>query len=1016
MEKKNIIFGFCIFIMIFFCSLASAEWYSSNYTYRREINFTETGRIKEPIILNISTFCPGFCNGDYSDIAITYINETGSQYELDFEFLDTFFEQDPSTADVIYTHFILPNSSNTVYVYYNSSTATAKNGSVFVYYSSFETESGSSNTWSDWSVHNTARLMQIEVNSSGAYRGNNLVKKQSGTNSAACHFFPTDTPYEYWVEGMIYVDPQGLDQSMYVGDSNQGGCESESSNDNEIGAMSTTSNVFYQYLTQFQRPTTQNHSNNTWQSYRNHIRTGVNEGYINDILVLNQTSPVHSPGGIQQVKIGFGHGSGGHAGGRQMLFDEMRIGTSEFRSYSTLNTIGVGDAQMEAGGFEVTSARIINDSFQDYGLSIVEFTDFFYIQANVTDGGESVAGQECNYSVDDINHNFFNYGGNETLIGGNSVDLESDHESLGVYNDIVVFRVCHESTQSRPVEYYINNLIVPFDIIPAIQIPSCSTGFHEEVAQTSLYTGSDSLNVSVECSGCNIGQPMRVIGNIDTGTNIALVRQHQNFTDEMDYNTTTKYYEDIDALHSLTYGAKTINISCNQSTAEYLLNLTVLSIVPTVVFNEITVDDTIYDYTTNGTTVEAGKNITILGDCSGVIINITEMNITYENGTLIKTVADEVMSLNSSDLNVAGVYNTTLLCTNNGDAGLSSQSFTYQDTLDPTITWYTPTNANTTSIEENSTLSLRVDFSDPNLFGYNCTLTDPNSNKRYNYTRTDITGNYYTLQENIVPDVVGTWIMYCRVTDDHTKNKIKTYDYKVKDKDLTFTFDKIINKQITASNNVSIKYVSGGIVDDLVVNKQKDRYTFNYKLKKGSLLKTIKGARHEFKVYCDDIVYREKSQYPGHFVCPKSENWIDFQTPHLKNYKADCHKGYCDLTLYMDEVEDFTFQSIGGINQANETVTFQVTEQTNFLEVDLFECPNTVQGQIMLFALTFFLLGIYVVGLIFAPILSFLSGLAMLFMSTTWYTCQAYGGIFLAMIAFMMITVAIMKGFFKQYH
>jgi hypothetical protein len=166
-------------------------------------------------------------------------------------------------------------------------------------------------------------------------------------------------------------------------------------------------------------------------------------------------------------------------------------------------------------------------------------------------------------------------------------------------------------------------------------------------------------------------------------------------------------------------------------------------------------------------------------------------------------------------------------------------------------------------------------------------------------------------------------------------------------------------------------------------------------------------------------VYREKSKYTAHFICPVTKNWLDFESPDVNKYDVkSCGDDCYDVLLYSKPVDVISFNSIGGLNIVNEEITFDVINAPasyNMTDALAFgTCPSTKDN------FTFYII-VYVIFMIIAYFTyrlnfypgSIFSGFVLAYMSYSIMACNFWIGAFLIIMSFLFMIFAAAKAFLK---
>lgn len=637
--------------------------------------------------------------------------------------------------------------------------------------------------------------------------------------------------------------------------------------------------------------------------------------------------------------------------------------------------------------------------------------DLFMILVNATFQNVSDGSSSCNYSAVNISHQFFSYGENVTLTGSNTFEFTSDHPQENGLYDLLTFDVCRVDTIKRRIEFYINDNATIYRTINKNVIPSCSVGTFQVNNVSTSYITSDNVNVSIRCPLCTASERVRIVKS-SIGSRIRLVRSQTAYTDSLDWNVTSMLYEDTEVMHGFeSTGTQTINITCNDTDTS--ISKTVGGILPISLVNEITIDGATSSIV-NGTTYEAGENYTFTGGCAGQSISFRQINLTYSNGTYIAGNNTNQLNINNSLLNFGYIFNITMFCRNNGNYSKTVKYVIINDTTNPVINWIDPVEANTSTKTMNESFQFQMTMYDKNLFSYDVEIFDSTAAKRFDYNATNINVSFKAIIESITPDKVGMWTINATVADGHTKKEIKDYKHKIVNPNIIFNFDRIKpNKQIE-TNNITIMYDGYYDLKSIKTENKKDRYVFEYEY---FLLedKFRLNVMHKYRVYCEDIIYMERSDYTAHFVCPVTMNWVDFESPSVLSYTVercgnDCFK--VDLTTLPDE--KIIFSSVGDINIVTETVMFNVTEAAEVftnstLRVD--RCPDSTEGQLALIIVCVIIMFFIWIGFVFKQnIIGFLSAIALIFVSLTLAACLLVMGYVLLGIGIVLLGVFLFRG------
>jgi len=984
MNKRYLIIIFSVVICLIMASMSfgAVSWYNTSYNLRKEINFMNKTRFNEVNIINLTTICGSNCQIDKDDVLMTYNNGT-DQSILNFEVLDSLYSQHPGTNKT-FAHFIMPDTTGSVLIYYNSTSEKQWNSSVFFYYNSFETLTGSSETWApQFEDCNSVRLFSITQDQ--AFTGKNGFKKTSGSNSAFSIAIAPGS--EFYVELMIMnqsgksVVPNN-DAGVGFKAKSGGTCDTETYLDNGVGIEYLNSaGTFRQYGDNTNDANCWKNNgvignSDVFHSMLIHSHDNYTETWFSGVLLDNETVNHLNPAtvgkfGIQSIQ------SPNWDISDMWIMDDLRASHNIFRSYHTVNPQSIGGEESLVSEIIIQEIILYNKTREKYGSTMNQFSDLFYIAVNTTIDGLPAENAQCNYTTSNLSHVFLHEGGNFTLDNSNSIELITQHVLNNGVHDLIRFEVCVESGTAKDIEYYVNDNITAFNIIPSESIPLCTSGFHNEINRTKEFLGLEEINISIRCNTCVGTHKMRIRDLNNNNVNLVLQRRRGILTDNLIYNASSKLFEDFEHLHNFFVSSNvmnnSINISCN--TTDSVLYIDVNPRFPVSIMNEIKVDDVIYSYKTNNTITQSGINYTILGSCNGLDIAFKQLNISYNgNGTLIKSVNDNFITLINNELDVEELYKTKLYCENTeGNFSVKVLTFWANDTIDPTIIWTVPNNANTTSFVFNTTNLLNIQFHDVNLFAFECNITNPNSVIQYSFNQTNINTTTYILNENIKPTIIGTWELNCLVTDDHTKKKIKDIPFNINNDDRSIMFDYVgiaSNRHIT-HDNITIFYTGTYDIDRTIVYKDIDRYKFGHEFYlMGDQWK--KEIKHKYKVKCNNIIYRENSDYIAHFICPDQRAWIDFQSDNVIRYEIDIDDDSATINMWTKPNAIIIFESLGGLNEIEETVKFEVTPVsiTGFINPNITNYNFSTTSNVILFLVfVFFYISLMALAITFKNVI-----------------------------------------------
>jgi hypothetical protein len=300
-----------------------------------------------------------------------------------------------------------------------------------------------------------------------------------------------------------------------------------------------------------------------------------------------------------------------------------------------------------------------------------------------------------------------------------------------------------------------------------------------------------------------------------------------------------------------------------------------------------------------------------------VTYNATKNNSIYScalyiNGLLNMTnssVLDNVISnfYIATMLNTTASYTWYVNCSFEAETAISGVYNYLFDDVQPFITWHSPNRLNTSIFDFNFTLN--VDATDDYLFRVNATIFAPNSSVIYNNYSGDImnTTNYSINQFfDTFLWVEGNYTVFIDTADSHTS---KYFDEEIKseekEKDKEYLLDlKHDDVTFKLGNSLGIKFI-----------KDFDRIKFEFDGK-------AKKEKKQFSIQpIEPLIKIQNSEYACHYVFGKY--WFDCEG--LENPIATLDKATNTLTIDFDMNTDKVItDSLGGLNENNETVIFQI--------------------------------------------------------------------------------------------
>jgi len=326
--------------------------------------------------------------------------------------------------------------------------------------------------------------------------------------------------------------------------------------------------------------------------------------------------------------------------------------------------------------------------------------------------------------------------------------------------------------------------------------------------------------------------------------------------------------------------------------------------------------------TINNTNLNVGYSITdTTGDDFVCILFVNDSNVNL----VLYPAVNTTLYLNYT-FPLDGIYKYYVRCQDVNTTTLrytGNYTYTY-DTTQPFISAITPNQDNTTVFNySNRNLNLNVSLTDDNLYKGNLTIYNSTGSVMYNNYTGDLTGNNSWLWNSTIDMSLwetGLYTMFIEATDSHTAkywDGVDNYNLDNDNKRLSFDMDdgNIIDITLIDSNKLEeFNYLS--------TTKTQDRYSFEFYLKDELPQNTyfvfnLKSGKK--------LDYIANSDYIGHFITGK--NWIDFEGVNgdFEFYKINDFEYNIKITL-IEKTKELIFNSLGGLNENNKTVTFNILE------------------------------------------------------------------------------------------
>jgi hypothetical protein len=384
------------------------------------------------------------------------------------------------------------------------------------------------------------------------------------------------------------------------------------------------------------------------------------------------------------------------------------------------------------------------------------------------------------------------------------------------------------------------------------------------------------------------------------------------------------------------------------------------------------------------------------------------------------------LTYNTSIFNLTGSQNTTYnwpttttqdgsyrICVDaNTNQSLYSRSYSQLFTIDntpPFMVWNFPSRIdNSSQCIVGDNCQIDVMLQDANLYGYEINITNGAGILKYNNSQVNVTKPSFQVVDAFIPNSTGMFKVTILASDSHTKKLIEDYDVVLNTGMMTFS--KKEKGARVSSKSASVKYTGTYGMKNYGAKKEFDRYVFSYNLTLG----TDKGkkASLSFQAACPGII-EIPDDYIAHFLCTGSNQWIDFQNPHVTKYwTTSCGTDCYNIFMETDGTEDLEFRSIGGININVESAYINVTQASSDTVLDWMTCPSSVQGQMSLWFACLMIMGMLWFCFRFGLwVIGWLVSLGGIFWSAVYGGCNniisGFTGFFfiLVCLAFLMIMI-----------
>lgn len=545
--------------------------------------------------------------------------------------------------------------------------------------------------------------------------------------------------------------------------------------------------------------------------------------------------------------------------------------------------------------------KLKDENYNDLDIYNLNESSYFFVYGNYTQDNIPITNDNiCNFTAHNVtaNFNLKNYTSNITLSDTNKIlSLSFNENNANLINDYYKFKICRGSVPTN-LNIILNGNII--DTVSSSIIPLCSIGTHTEENLTTSGNGLSNLNLTLKCSNCE-GLPNSYIKIINDNNNLLIYqREYNKHSEYLTYNSTLTFHQFTEHLYNfkeIGIGKANLTLYCNNTIKQNILDIGNANLsIDILSINNLNYSD--------GLQIESSLTTNITIDIYDDVVSEIIFNVSYSNGTLIKTSNAEFMQLTNNELNVNGQYNITIKVTDDDNISIYKNGyFNLNDTITPLISWINPLNNNLSEFTANETITFSLYGYDINLFSLRADFYYPNGTLAYNFSELNILGSNYTLENNIKLTVAGNWTAKGNATDSHTDNILNNLEVLKGDNNLTYNNIKIVSPNAIKTNTIKLK----------------DRYTFEFNYEEGI------GTRIYYLYTSDnsELYYIKNSEYNAHFVNFKNNLWIDFDGTNLNYEVKKITNSYYTITFY-NAKNTLKFNSIGSQNYNIKIIRFLV--------------------------------------------------------------------------------------------
>ena len=592
------------------------------------------------------------------------------------------------------------------------------------------------------------------------------------------------------------------------------------------------------------------------------------------------------------------------------IIDEVKLWKAELtpdQIVEDFNTgLGVSCGTLFPQGASINSVNLTNRTNNFLSSALLTEMHEFFIKANVTLNDVQDSGINCSWNTGNIISIFDNYpSGNITRFNNTPLfngTIVNDESITDVFKEDITFKLCWIGSIKYDVDFFINDAF--YYTIDKNSIPLCTSGYFEYRNVTTI-TPTTQVNVSLVCSDCNGVNGVRLL-SID-GRSETWERFYSKHGHNMTFNSSNNLYEFKEVLHRFSTGSNQLNVTCNTTLSTN--NFIVGDLAPTSSLIDICTDECISFV--NASILE-NANTTIVGSCSNEIISFKQLNVSFDNGTLIKTVNNTFVQIDVDSLSSDGLYYAILYCRDDdGNTSTTKKYFWSNDTVNPNINIISPNGSVT--IGDNATLQIQV--TDNNLYGVNITVECNIQGEVFSYVNTNLTtNNFFFNNLTQALSVVQSCNVIIEACDDHTDNVFSVDS-------VSSSFDK---KSIFVDDVLAFKDSSIYGVKQVDFIQKTDRLSWciSYDTFED---KFVKDKIYTFKIPKNES-WTFRGLTIGHFASWNTKKWIDFNPDIGFDVRLDSITEDSEFFIIKvkSDNDKICVDSIGGLNCETEIYPFSV--------------------------------------------------------------------------------------------